>query len=617
MKNKIFVFKVKNLIFSLIFALLVLILSLVSNVWNPFTGLDNNIQDMMYQGKSTASKEIYIVGIDDETIEKYDSYNPIEYREYFADILNNWADKDCIPASIGFDVIFNKAYGCDSVDIKLRDAMKKHNVVLGVNGMSRDKAPYGLSETIYDGAKSIGYVDAITDDDEAIRRVYLKGENYNSLAYSIYEMYADKTNKEVKDYENKKAYYFKYYASPTLNYTGDGKVKNVMSEFNYISLKELIENKDLLIRNSKNAIVLFGSYASGVDTGLSNDIYNSPIGEMYGIETQCNVIQALLNDEIYSPAPNYLLAIINTVIIFGILLLMSCFIFYLGIVTFALGIGLEFITLFTMYSFKTYYFMSLPLFMLIVAFVILIILHYYNEYKHKREVIGTFKRYISPDVAEALVEKQEDAMSLGGRKRNVACLFVDIRGFTKMSEELSPEEVVDVLNGYLEMATNQVFKYGGMVDKFIGDCVMAIFNAPVDLDDYIFKAVCAAYGIVKEGKDICDYVAKKYNKKLEFGVGVHFGDAVIGNIGSKTRMDFTAIGDTVNTASRIEASAAGDQVLISKDVYEVIKDRIKVIDAGDRMFKNKKEAITCYEVVDILGYDSFNNKENNDEKNDN
>ena len=97
-------------------------------------------------------------------------------------------------------------------------------------------------------------------------------------------------------------------------------------------------------------------------------------------------------------------------------------------------------------------------------------------------------------------------------------------------------------------------------------------------------------------------VEKKYNKQLKYGVGVHFGDAVIGNIGSKTRMDFTAIGDTVNTASRIEASAAGDQVLISSDVYEVLKDGIKVVDAGDRMFKNKKEPIKCYEVIEIDGY---------------
>ncbi len=605
MRIKIISFKWKNLIFSAICAALILTLSLVSNAWNPFLGLDNSITDGIYQSESEADKNIYIVGIDEETIEKYNAYNPIEYRKYFADILNMWAANDCFPASIGFDVIFNKAYSCDEVDIELRDALKKHNVVLGVNGMSRDEAPYGLSNTVYEGAKGIGYVDAITDNDEAIRRTYLKGNNYDSLAYSIYSMYSDKTSKEKKDYDSLKDYYFKYYAKPELNYTPDGKVKNVMSGFNYISMKDLIDEvktNKYQQRMRKNSIVIFGSYASAVDTGLSNDIYNSPIGEMFGIEVQCNVIQSLLNDEIYHQANLGVITVVNTFVIFGVVLLMTCLAFYLGIVAFAFGIGAEFIIMAIMHSAKAYYFISLPIFVLILAFIILIILHYYNEYKHKREVIGTFKRYISPDVAEALVDKDEAAMSLGGRKRNVACLFVDIRGFTKMSEELDPEEVVDVLNGYLEMATNQVFKYGGMVDKFIGDCVMAIFNAPVDLDDYIFKAVCAAFGIVKEGKAICDYVMEKYNKKLEFGVGVHYGDAVIGNIGSKTRMDFTAIGDTVNTASRIEASAGGSQVLISKDVYEVIKDRVKVIDAGDRMFKNKKEPITCYEVVDIEGY---------------
>ena len=611
MKSKIFKFKIKNLIFAAIFAVMILTLSAVSGVWNPFGSLDNTITDSMFQKKSERSKEIYIVGIDDETIETYDAYNPIEYRGYFADILNMWADNNCVPSSIGFDVIFNKAYNCDEADEKLAGAMKRHNVILGVNGMSRDKAPYGLSETIYNSASGIGYVDAITDNDEAIRRTYLRGSNYDSLAYAIYSNYSDNTHKEKNDYEKNKAYYFKYYAAPELNYSGDGKINSVMSGFNYISMKELIEEAKagtFKQRFRSNSIVLFGSYASAVDTGLSNDIYNSPIGEMFGIEVQCNVIQSLLNDELYLPINTFGLVVINTVIIFGFVLLMACLAFYIGIIAFGVGIGFEFILAIIIHAGKLYYFISLPIFMLILAFVIIIINHYYNEYKHKREVIGTFKRYISPDVAEALVEKQDDAMSLGGRKRNVSCLFVDIRGFTKMSEELDPEQVVDVLNGYLEMATNQVFRFGGMVDKFIGDCVMAIFNAPVDLDDYVYKAVCAAFGIVKEGKAICNYVQEKYNKKLEFGVGVHFGDAVIGNIGSKTRMDFTAIGDTVNTASRIEASAAGDQVLISSDVYEVLKDRITVIDAGDRMFKNKKEPIKCYEVIEIEGYESMEGK---------
>jgi adenylate cyclase len=323
---------------------------------------------------------------------------------------------------------------------------------------------------------------------------------------------------------------------------------------------------------------------------------------MFGVETQCNIIQALMEGELYVKTNDGVSIILNTIIIFSITFLIATLTFYLGFLAFGLGIGLEFMLMAIFYASKQYYFISLPIIALILFFVFFIIMHYYSEYKHKKEVIGTFKRYISPDVAEALVEKDKNAMALGGVKRNVALLFVDIRGFTKMSEELEPEKVVDILNGYLEMSTNQVFRFGGMVDKFIGDCVMAIFNAPIDLDDYVYKAVCAAYGIVQVGKKICDSVWEKYNKKLEFGVGVHFGDAVIGNIGSKTRMDFTAIGDTVNTASRIEASAGGNQVLISSDVYEVLKDRITVADAGDRQFKNKKEPIKCYEVLSIDGY---------------
>ncbi len=605
MKNKILKFKIRNLIFASIFGMISLILSITSSFFNPLNELDNKITDTTFQHESLATKEIYIVGIDDYTIEKYDAYNPIEYRKYFADILNMLADNDCIPAVIGFDIIFNNSYGCDAVDLELSNALKRHNVVLGVNGMSRTNAPYGLSSVIYEGAKDIGYVDALTDSDEAIRKTYLKSTNYNSLAYSIYQMYCNNNGIEANDYINNKAYYFDYYAKPELNYTGDGKVSNVMSGFNYISLSDFLSGSVTQIRNPQNSILIFGSYASAVDTGLSNDIYNSPIGEMFGVEVQCNVIQSLMNDKLYLPMPNYLATIINALIIFSLSFLMTSLIFYLGAIVFALGIGIEFIILFISHSFKFYYFISLPIILLTIAFIIVIIVHYYNEYKHKKEVIGTFKRYISPDVAEALVEKESDAMSLGGRKRNVACLFVDIRGFTKLSEELDASEVVDILNGYLDMATRQVFRFNGMVDKFIGDCVMAIFNAPVDLDDYVFKAVCAAYAIVKEGKEICDYVFEKYNKKLEFGVGVHSGNAVIGNIGSKTRMDFTAIGDTVNTASRIEASAGGNQVLISKDVYEIVKDRIKVIDAGDRMFKNKKEPITCYEVIDIIDYDKM------------
>ena len=595
--KKIFQFSLKRLIISIILSSIYLFFSLISLSWNPFVSLDNKIMDGIYQSEGTAAPEIYIIGIDEDTISTYGNYNPFVYRQYFADILNDWADRGQLPTVVGFDVIFNESYGCQDVDLKFASAISRHNVILGVNGANRKDAPYGLSKTIYESSKQIGFTDAITDNDEAIRRVYLRGDDYDSLSYSIYKSYCDKRGLDPIHVDIKKDYYFKYYASPKLNHVND--IIHLTSNFNYSSLKDAKENP-LTFR--KNSIVIFGSYAAALDTGLSNDIYNSPIGEMFGVETQCNIIQALMEGELYVKTKDSVSIILNTAIIFVITFLIATLTFYLGFLAFGLGIGLEFLLMAIFYASGQYYFISLPSIALILFFVFFIIMHYYSEYKHKKEVIHTFKRYISPDVAEALVEKDKNAMALGGVKRNVALLFVDIRGFTKMSEELEPEKVVDILNGYLEMSTNQIFRFGGMVDKFIGDCVMAIFNAPIDLDDYVYKAVCAAYGIVQVGKKICDSVWEKYNKKLEFGVGVHFGDAVIGNIGSKTRMDFTAIGDTVNTASRIEASALGNQVLISSDVYEVLKDRITVDDAGDRQFKNKKEAIKCYQVLKIDGY---------------
>ena len=195
MGKKLFKFKKKNLIFAGIFSLVIFIFSLLYSVWNPFNSLDNSLTDSIYQHEETAAKGLYIVGIDEETIEAYDAYNPIEYRQYFADILNNWTENGIKPAAIGFDVIFNKTYGCDEVDLNLSNAMKNQNVILGVNGMSRKSAPYGLSEVIYNGASDIGFVDAVTDNDEAIRRTYLRGDNYDSLAYSIYSLYAKNTNK--------------------------------------------------------------------------------------------------------------------------------------------------------------------------------------------------------------------------------------------------------------------------------------------------------------------------------------------------------------------------------------------------------------------------------------
>ena len=168
-----------------------------------------------------------------------------------------------------------------------------------------------------------------------------------------------------------------------------------------------------------------------------------------------------------------------------------------------------------------------------------------------------------------------------------------------MSEALEPERVVEILNEYLSLTTKSIFDNSGTLDKFVGDATMAVFNSPFDLDDYEYKAVCAAMDIVKGGEALEKELLEKYGRSVGFGVGVHCGPAVVGNVGCEFRMDFTAIGDTVNTSARLEANAKKGQVLISDVLYERLKDRIEVNEIGQIPLKGKSNGVMVYEVTSV------------------
>lgn len=236
---------------------------------------------------------------------------------------------------------------------------------------------------------------------------------------------------------------------------------------------------------------------------------------------------------------------------------------------------------------------------LIVIYLTELISSYLEERLRRNRMVSAFKKYVAPQVVDELVKQDKFEITLGGENRDVAVLFVDIRGFTSMSEALSPEQVVDILNEYLTLTTSAIFDHGGTLDKFIGDATMGIFNAPFDLDDYLYKAILTALDIVNGTKELNDRLLDRFGKTVQFGVGVHCGPAVVGNVGCGFRMDYTAIGDTVNTASRLEGSAAGGQVLISTDVYERLKDRIQANKIGNLRLKGKENELTVYEVTGV------------------
>ena len=156
---------------------------------------------------------------------------------------------------------------------------------------------------------------------------------------------------------------------------------------------------------------------------------------------------------------------------------------------------------------------------------------------------------------------------------------------------------MEILNEYLSLVTDAIFKNGGTLDKFIGDAAMAVFNAPFDSSDYIYKAVCAA-GDIAAGSD--RIFMERFGKKVSYGIGVNCGDAVVGSIGSQFRMDYTAIGDTVNTAARLEANAKAGQILISQLVYEKLQNRIQVSEIGEIPLKGKSQGIMVYALDQVL-----------------
>lgn len=237
----------------------------------------------------------------------------------------------------------------------------------------------------------------------------------------------------------------------------------------------------------------------------------------------------------------------------------------------------------------------LPLFLALGYIAILGIGYLYTALE-KKKIENTFKRYVAPQIVDEIFHDGLDNISLGGKKTDIACLFVDIRGFTPLSEVLTPEEVVEVLNEYFELITTCIFNNGGTLDKFIGDAAMAIFNAPVEVEDYTYKAVKTACDIVKGAKELEDKLFERFGKEVRFGIGVNKGEAVVGNIGSNSRMDYTAIGNTVNTAARLEANAKPGQVLISADVYNEVKDIFEAESIGEIPLKGKSQKIEVFSV---------------------
>ena len=214
-------------------------------------------------------------------------------------------------------------------------------------------------------------------------------------------------------------------------------------------------------------------------------------------------------------------------------------------------------------------------------------LNFRTQYRLKQQIKKQFEHYLDPRQVKQL-QDNPDSLKLGGERKYCSFLFTDVRGFTSLSERLEPEEVTEIMNKALTIQANAVKKYGGMVDKYIGDAMMAIFNAPVDVDMHEDRAILTAIEIKKQMTEA--------NLGIDIGIGINSGDAVIGNMGSDTRFDYTAIGDAVNLAARMESSCkeVGEDIVIAENT--ALQTDIKLVKLNPIKVKGKSKAIKIYTI---------------------
>ena len=215
--------------------------------------------------------------------------------------------------------------------------------------------------------------------------------------------------------------------------------------------------------------------------------------------------------------------------------------------------------------------------------------------REEHAIRGDLGRYLPAEVVDKVVRREQD-MGLGGRRREISVLFADVVAFTPLTDRLAAEEIVALLNELFTILTEIVFRHGGTIDKFIGDCVMAVWGAAESMDDHADRALEAAEDMIRFLEVGNEGWKEKYGVTIEIAVGVNSGEAIVGNIGSETRMEYTAIGDTVNVAARLESIARPQQILATQATVQRAEGGYEFVDLGEREMTGRAEPIHVFEV---------------------
>lgn len=349
----------------------------------------------------------------------------------------------------------------------------------------------------------------------------------------------------------------------------------------------------------ENKIVIIGANVPAGD-GLNDNKATSMASKHPGVDIQATIIDNLISGDFLKIIPtwiNVFLALAGMLMVYGFIRIYDLFKSIFTTLILVLG---YFLVASMCFYFGIVINVITPVVMLLFTMIIAYTHKFVLENRSKEKVKTAMGKFMSQDVMKRVV-MNIDNLGLGGKKAIVTVLFADIRGFTSMSETMSAQDVSEILNEYFTEMEPIITKYNGIINKFIGDAVMAIFGEPIQDKNHAQNAVKCAYEMLQKVKELQIKWAKEGKPKIDIGVGINTGEVFVGNIGSINRMEYTVIGDTVNIASRLESynKIYKTRMLISSSTFEETKNILDVIKISDVEIRGKANRMDIYEVLKV------------------
>ena len=346
-----------------------------------------------------------------------------------------------------------------------------------------------------------------------------------------------------------------------------------------------------------NKIIMVGAFA----TGMAADEKNTPYGLMYGVEMHANVINTIVMDNFLLNVPYWVDLVVLIVLTLLIAFVASRLSTPLGAVLSVFAILATFVAAVMLFLGENLIMnFTQPALSVLITFVAIVIYRVMTEEKEKKRVQATFGKYVSPKVVEELLDKPPE---LGGTDKELTVFFSDIRGFTTLSEAMTPQELVNHLNVYLTKMTDIILEYEGTLDKYVGDEIMCFWGAPVPQEEHALLACKCAIKQMRALKELNEGWPEQ--KRIDIGIGVNSGIMTVGNMGSAGRMNYTLMGDNVNLGARLEGTNKQymTNIIISEYTYGLVKDHVLARELDNIRVKGKNRPVLIYELLDVEDLD--------------